>query len=380
MKIYGFLSLLLVLSSASYAAHEGGPVDGAIVEIVTPEGVVEANAAGAVVEGGLGRIAGDDIAPEHLTDESFKVVDELVGEGVVGNTAFESVLEASSPDHWVDESFKIVDELVEEGAVEPLENDSLMETVSRGHFLSDKNSKMFQIVDQLEQLQQELQELRGQVEAQAHVIGQFERQRAQNKGRTVLGALGARPDRVEGALGFDLSSPVNDLSTDKPSAQFSESVMAAAQPPRQKEDELIALLPEPWDSPNQVLDAEELDFQQAYGVLRNGYTEYAIDLFQEFLSQYPMGQYADQAQFWLAEAYRVNQMLDLADQAFETLIVKYPASAQLPIALLKRSYLAIERNEINEAKQFLTHVAISYPGSTAGHIAAKKLVELKNTP
>jgi hypothetical protein len=139
MKIYGFLSLLLVLSSASYAAHEGGSVDGAIVEIVTPEGVVEANAAGAVVEGGLGRIAGDDISPEHLTDESFKVVDELVGEGVVGNTAFESVLEASSPDHWVDESFKIVDELVEEGAVEPLENDSLMETVSRGHFLSDKN-------------------------------------------------------------------------------------------------------------------------------------------------------------------------------------------------------------------------------------------------
>jgi hypothetical protein len=110
-----------------------------------------------------------------------------------------------------------------------------------------------------------------------------------NKGRTVLGALGARPDRVEGALEFDLSSPVNDLSTDKPSAQFSESVMAAAQPPRQKEDELIALLPEPWDSPNQVLDAEELDFQQAYGVLRNGYTEYAIDLFQEFFKSIPYG-------------------------------------------------------------------------------------------
>ncbi|MDP7537742.1 MAG: tetratricopeptide repeat protein [Methylococcales bacterium] len=371
MKIYGFLSLLLVLSSASYAAHEGGPVGGAIAEIATHEGVVEG--------GGLGRVALDDTSPDHLIDESFNVVNELVGEGVEGNAAFESKVEASSPDHLVDESFTIVDESVEERAVEPLENDSLMETVSRGNFASDKNSKMFKIVDQLEQLQQELQELRGQVEGQAHVIAQFERQRAQTKGRRVE-ALGASPDRVKGTLGFDLSPQVNDLSTDKLSVQFSEAVIEAAETPKQKEDELIALLPEPWDSLDQVLDAEELDFQQAYGVLRNGYTEYAIDLFQDFLSQYPTGQYADQAQFWLAEAYRVNQMLDLADQAFETLIVKYPASAQLPIALLKRSYLAIDQNKIDEAKQFLTHVAISYPGSTAGHLAAKKLVELKNTP
>ena len=380
MKIYGFLFLLLVLSSASYAAHEGSPVEGAIAEIVTPEGVAEANVEGAVVDGGLGHIVLDESSPDHLIDESFNVVDELVGESVVDNTAFESEVEASSPDRLVDESFTVVDELVEERVVEPLENDSLMETVSRGNFISNKNSKMFQIVDQLEQLQQELQELRGQVEAQAHVIAQFERQRAQTKGGRVLEASGASPDRVEGALGFDLSPQVNDLSTDKPNAQFSEAVIEAAQTPKQKEDELIALLPEPWDNLDQVLDAEELDFQQAYGVLRNGYTEYAIDLFRDFLSQYSAGQYADQAQFWLAEAYRVNQMLDLADQAFETLIVKYPASAQLPIALLKRSYLAIEQNKIDEAKQFLTHVAISYPGSTAGHLAAKKLVELKNTP
>ncbi|MBT3335664.1 MAG: tetratricopeptide repeat protein [Methylococcales bacterium] len=357
MMVYLLLSLLLVLSGESYAAPE--------------------------------LRAGEKLA---IVDEEFEdsyedvvALAQTVEQALIAPVSHESGESSAASELQVDEESTIVDEEFEDSyedvvALEQTVDEELIAPVSYEVVHSGKDVKLYEILGRLEQLQQEMQELRGRVEAQAYVIEQFGSLRRPSESRTVVSSLATSTGFVSADLEDKFSSGTNDVTTDKPEESISDNVGVSENLPPQSHDGLRALLPEPWLSPNGVLDTEELDFQQAYGVLRNGFAEYAADLFQAYLTAYPDGQYADQAQFWLAEAYLVNQMLELADQSFESLILKYPSSSQIPVALLKRSYLAVEQNEIDKARVFLTQVTISYPGSTAGHLAAKKLVELKNTP
>jgi tol-pal system protein YbgF len=357
MMVYLLLSLLLVLSGESYAAPE--------------------------------LRAGEKLA---IVDEEFEdsyedvvALAQTVEQALIAPVSHESGESSPASELQVDEESTIVDEEFEDSyedvvALEQTVDEELIAPVSYEVVHSGKDVKLYEILGRLEQLQQEMQELRGRVEAQAYVIEQFGSLRRPSESRMVVSSLATSTGFVSADLEDKFSSGTNDVTTDKPEESISDNVGVSENLPPQSHDGLRALLPEPWLSPNGVLDTEELDFQQAYGVLRNGFAEYAADLFQAYLTAYPDGQYADQAQFWLAEAYLVNQMLELADQSFESLILKYPSSSQIPVALLKRSYLAVEQNEIDKARVFLTQVTISYPGSTAGHLAAKKLVELKNTP
>jgi tol-pal system protein YbgF len=357
MMVYLLWSLLLVVSGESYAAPELRVAEkSVIVDEEFEDSYDDVNALEQAVEDALiapvshSHVSGESLAaPELLVDEESIVVDEL------------------------EDSYDVI-------ALEQTVDEELITPVSYKSVHLGKDAKLYEILGRLEQLQQELQELRGLVETQAYVIDQLGNQRIPSESRTVVSSLVASTGFVSDDLEDKFSSGINDVAIDKPEESVSDDVDESEKSPPQPYDELRELLPEPWVSRNGVLDTEELDFQQAYGVLRNGFADYAVDLFQAYLTAYPDGQYADQSQFWLAEAYLVNQTFELADKAFESLILKYPSSSQIPVALLKRSYLAVEQNEIDKARVFLTQVTISYPGSTAGHLAAKKLVELKNTP
>jgi len=345
---YLLFSLLLVVSEGSYSAPDFLSNEGSIVFDQEIKAV--------------------DIAPMDV-DQEIKAVD-------IAPMDVDQEIKA------IDVAPMIVDQEIEAVDLKPMTvGAEMVVPVDHINDYSGKDAKLYEIMGRLEQLQLEMQELRGLVEAQTYVVERFSNhKRVANKSGSLIDSGATNTNLMNDDSVDKLSPDPNVMATIQREEIISVDVVKTDKVSVQGNNELRELLPEPWTSSNGVVATEELDFQQAYGVLRNGFTEYAIDLFQDFLTDYPESQYADQAQFWLAEAYLVNQRPNLADQEFEKLILQYPSSSQIPVALLKRSYLAVDKNNLDQAKVFLTQVTISYPGSTAGHLAAKKLVELKVSP
>ncbi len=111
-------------------------------------------------------------------------------------------------------------------------------------------------------------------------------------------------------------------------------------------------------------------------MLRNGHNTRAITAFNSLIADFPAGEYADNSQYWLGEAYKVNQNLEAAKVAFLKVVMKYAGSPKVPDALLKLGYIEFEQNNMAQARDYLTQVTVAHPETTAAHLAEKKLMQL----
>jgi tol-pal system protein YbgF len=119
--------------------------------------------------------------------------------------------------------------------------------------------------------------------------------------------------------------------------------------------------------------ADTVSYQAAFGLLKNSQYDQAIQAFQSFLSTYPTSPLADNAQYWLGEAYYVNRSFSDALAAFQRVVDKYPQSRKVPDALLKVGYCDYELKQFQAAKDVLTQVQKTYGDTPAGHLAQQRL-------
>jgi len=113
----------------------------------------------------------------------------------------------------------------------------------------------------------------------------------------------------------------------------------------------------------------------AYDELRSGHTLQSIEQFKVYLNEYPTGEYANNAQYWLGEAYRVNQDNASARKAFNDVLEKYPNSAKVPDAILKLGYIEVDFKNLAKAREYLSLVISDYSASPAAVLASKKLLQ-----
>jgi len=126
-----------------------------------------------------------------------------------------------------------------------------------------------------------------------------------------------------------------------------------------------------------VASEETARFQKIYLLLEAGQDEQAIQGFQEFLVLNPNNQYADDAQYWLAEAYYSKQDFISALVAYEQLIERYENSSRRSQAELKIAYCYYELQDFTQAKALLSKIKQNYPQTAVARLAAKKLSEIK---
>jgi tol-pal system protein YbgF len=122
--------------------------------------------------------------------------------------------------------------------------------------------------------------------------------------------------------------------------------------------------------------ADTVSYQAAFGLLKSSQYDPAIQAFQSFLSTYPTSPLADNAQYWLGEAYYVNKSFPEALAAFQRVVDKYPQSRKVPDALLKVGYCDYELKQFQAAKDVLTQVQTSYGDTPAGHLAQQRLEKM----
>jgi len=262
---------------------------------------------------------------------------------------------------------------------------------------SPSTNTLYELMGRLEQLQAEVQQLTGKVDEQAYRIDELKKHQS-----TMYSDFDERLQGIENkANGTDqpVASPSGAVGTGDAEAKEGESIAPVSESvpsnePTPADKPVSASEPAPTvesapaDKPTdneasktkpdtvQVSGAEKQEYQQAYNELRNGHTNQSIEQFNAYLSKYPAGRYANNAQYWLGEAYRVNQDNDAARKAFNDVIEKYPDGAKVPDALLKLGYIEIDQNNMAKAREYLTRVTTDYPKSPAALLAAKKLLKL----
>lgn len=241
---------------------------------------------------------------------------------------------------------------------------------------SPSTDTLIELMARLEQLQSEVKQLTGKVEEQANQIAELKKHQS-----TMYSDLDERIKGFENKSdGTEQSANENTDATGAPAdnvvdTQAAGAAVSEASPPAADN---AAATPKPPDTP-QVSDTEKQEYQQAYDDLRHGHTSQSITEFNAFLSKYPSGGLANNAQYWLGEAYRVNKDNDAARKAFNDVIEKYPGTAKVPDAILKLGYIEMEQKNPEQARNYFTRVTTDFPDSSAALLAAKKLLILNTS-
>ncbi len=236
------------------------------------------------------------------------------------------------------------------------------------------------LVYQVQQLQEEVRLLRGQVEQQAHNLDSLKsRQRDQYLDLdSRLGELQKRPVAT-------IPTPVKPAEsvTAEPSATQSASNGSVNEPvndrPATNSTENQATTTEN-STPSPIID-DKSAYQQAFTHLKElRYTE-AAESFYAFLEKYPHSPLAGNAKYWLGESYYVTRNYDFALEAFQELLESYPDSKKAPDAWLKIGYTYYEMKDYPKAVDILERVIRQYPDTTLAKLADSRLktMQLENT-
>jgi tol-pal system protein YbgF len=125
---------------------------------------------------------------------------------------------------------------------------------------------------------------------------------------------------------------------------------------------------------------EQAVYNQAFDALKAGSYSIAITGFKDFLTHYPASPLAENAQYWLGEAYYVNHDYTPAAGAFRSVLSKWPNSRKAPDALLKLGFTQYEQAQYPAARATLTDVTRRFPGSDAAKLAAERLRRIPAQP
>jgi tol-pal system protein YbgF len=118
---------------------------------------------------------------------------------------------------------------------------------------------------------------------------------------------------------------------------------------------------------------EQAVYNQSFDALKAGSYSIAITGFKDFLGNYPQSPLAENAQYWLGEAYYVNHDYDSAAEAFRAALKKWPDGRKAADALLKLGFTQFEQKQFAAARSTLTAVSQKYPGTDNARLATEKL-------
>ena len=254
---------------------------------------------------------------------------------------------------------------------------------------------LLDMLQQLDALQTELNQLRGNMEVQNHSLDQLKKRQQE-----IYADIDRRLQRLEGNNNTQQSTldnvpplevmppaPENTTAMDNEAEEglTIEQVETTSTTADETANESTTENFTPTKTmPGPVLNADpetiQAEYQQAFNLLKQSKYNQAIEKFGEFLSKYPDSEYSDNAQYWRGEAYYVTQRYKEAIAEYNKLVSLYPDSQKVTHALLKMGYSHQQLGQIDEAKKTLNNLKEYYPGTTAARLADDRLRQISATP
>lgn len=204
------------------------------------------------------------------------------------------------------------------------------------------NSSLTELFNKIQELEQEVMSLRGQVEEQQHKIRRLSKQRLDDY---------VSLDKRISSLSGGGAPPPGAYSAG--STYSSSSTGSAA----------VAPLPNPVSAPAGDPALEQGAYQAAYDLVKQQRFKEAMPAFKDFILLYPSGSYAANAHYWLGELYLYEADLDNAVKEFDTVVKTYPRNRKAPDALYKLGKAHHVRGDSQTARIMLNRVLSDYGNS-----------------
>ena len=191
------------------------------------------------------------------------------------------------------------------------------------------NNSQGEMFYQMQLMQQEMMQLRGLVEEQAHMVSQLKKQSMERY--------------------IDLDKRISGLSSGAPVTATGKSSGSA-----------VAVVSAPV--PAKAMSGEKEAYNKAYSLVTSKRFDSALEAFKQFLVNFPDSQYTPNALYWMGELYQVVQPQDLeaARQAFTQLIERYPNNSKVPDAMYKLGKVYYQKGNTAKSRQWLNRVVNEY--------------------
>ena len=231
------------------------------------------------------------------------------------------------------------------------------------------------LVIQVQELQDEVRTLRGQLEEQARELENLKRRQRDQYLDLDQRLSDMRNNQPVASTGQLRGSASSQRPTVSPAVEDTPEVRA----PMESQSKVTPIgQPQAQIQSAAATAAEEkAAYDQAFQALKELRYADAAEDFQAFVDVYPSSEYADNAQYWLGESYYVTRNYDIALKAFQDLMDRYPDSTKVPDALLKVGYTHYELEQWDSSRAALTQVQESYPDTTLARLAESRLRSMR---
>ena len=237
--------------------------------------------------------------------------------------------------------------------------------------VAQQNDFAADLVVQMQQMQEELRQLRGLVDQQG-----FELENIKRRQRDQYLDLDQRLE----VLTSPASIPAPALVPDASSAGTGAAADGDSQIPAVTADldtgavaDTPAAITVPVVPVGSNPEHEKASYDIAFDKLKGFEYADAAEGFEAFLTAYPDSDFADNAQYWLGESYYATRNYEFAMDAFQHLLQRYSDSPKVPDAWLKIGYTHYELQQWDQARTSLMHVKKQYPDSTLARLAENRL-------
>ena len=217
-------------------------------------------------------------------------------------------------------------------------------------------SMQWQIYQQVQQLQQEVRDLRGQLEVQGNII-----ERMKQDARSRYLDLDQRITQLKNTPPVVITDTTNTTTTTPivtPPATTDTTVVAAPNP-----------------------DDEKRAYFAAYEVFKTGGPNKAINPMRNFIKNYPHSTFTPSAYYWLGEFYLAASPADVANakKSFKIVTEQYADTPKAAAALLKLGSFADVDGKTQEAIKYMLLIVKNFPNTPEAN-AAKSYLSAQNVP
>ena len=118
-------------------------------------------------------------------------------------------------------------------------------------------------------------------------------------------------------------------------------------------------------------------FESSFELLRKGDYVSAEIALREYIKDFPMGSYTDDAKYWLAESLFSQDKYSEALDIFNEIIIEYPGSEKMMESILKSGFSYQELGDLSSAEAIFMRVIRDYPNSSASSLAEERLKKIR---
>jgi tol-pal system protein YbgF len=236
----------------------------------------------------------------------------------------------------------------------PLSQDSSPSVSSSNSFNPNNPASL---LSKINEMQGEMQRLRGQLEVQSYELKKLKQQQ-----QTYYNDLDQRISMLSSGkknpvLDLDTATPAvtNDVDTSKTNTSTNITPVVAKK------------------STSTASTTEESSYNAAYELIQNKQFSEAITAMQTFVKQYPNGKYASNAHYWLGELFLAQHQEQNAIKEFDMVTHDYPKSNKVSAAMLKLGFIYAQQGDTAKAKTMFLNIQKMFPGTTTAQLATQRL-------